>query len=159
MRRSEQSSRDHVTNFQNRVPLRVQPLRSFTLRLHNRLRLGRRWFDVAFIDDAEIKRLNRTFRSISKATDVLAFGWQSGSSGESTPQPASAPLAGLLGIIVISAETARRNAARENHSLRIEIQQLILHGLLHLLGCDHETDHGEMEALELSLRTELGISR
>jgi rRNA maturation RNase YbeY len=61
----------------------------------------------------------------------------------------------FLGDIVISVETARRNARAEGHSLKTEIQWLVLHGLLHLLGHDHDADHGEMTALELSLRDRL----
>jgi probable rRNA maturation factor len=63
-----------------------------------------------------------------------------------------------LGDIVISVETAKRNAHLEGHSTLNEIRWLILHGLLHLLGYDHESDRGEMNRLELALRTRLGIS-
>jgi len=64
---------------------------------------------------------------------------------------------GFLGDIVISAETARRNAALAGHFTQREIRLLILHGLLHLLGYDHERDHGEMTRLELSLRGRVGV--
>jgi probable rRNA maturation factor len=65
--------------------------------------------------------------------------------------------AGFLGDVVISAEMARRNAVSAGHSTRCEIRWLILHGVLHLLGYDHETDDGEMTKLELSMRDRLGI--
>jgi probable rRNA maturation factor len=65
--------------------------------------------------------------------------------------------AGFLGDVVISAETARRNAAVAGHSTWNEIRWLILHGVLHLLGYDHSRDDGEMTALELSVRGQLGI--
>ncbi len=71
--------------------------------------------------------------------------------------PSAGQFAGFLGDVVISLETARRNARAEGHSIQNEVRGLILHGLLHLLGYDHETDNGEMTALELSLRDELGI--
>jgi probable rRNA maturation factor len=64
----------------------------------------------------------------------------------------------LLGDIVISVDTARRNARKEGHSTLNEIRWLILHGFLHLLGYNHESDQGEMVKLELALRTRLGIS-
>lgn len=65
---------------------------------------------------------------------------------------------GFLGDIVISVEAAERNAAVEGHATPTEISWLILHGLLHLLGLDHETDHGEMAALEHGLRARLGVN-
>ena len=157
-RRQARSSGCHLRNFQKRVPLGLQPLRVFIHQLYTRLRLRRRWFEVALVDDAEIKKVNREFRGVSKATDVLSFGWQQGPEEKPGLPAVPARFAGFLGVIVISAETARRNASREEHSLRVEVQQLILHGALHLLGYDHETDDGEMEALELSLRAKLGIS-
>lgn len=65
--------------------------------------------------------------------------------------------AGFLGDVVISVETAKRSAGAEGHPTSTELKWLILHGILHLLGMDHETDHGEMTALELALRTRLGV--
>ena len=67
-------------------------------------------------------------------------------------------IANFLGDVVISVETARRNAAAEGHSTLNEIRWLILHGVLHLLGYDHEHDNGEMMALELALREQLGVA-
>lgn len=66
-------------------------------------------------------------------------------------------MAGFLGDIVISVETAQRNARAENHSLETELRQLILHGALHLAGYDHATDKGEMNEIELRLRCSLEI--
>ena len=67
-------------------------------------------------------------------------------------------LKNFLGDVVISVETARRNAAAEGHSTLDEIRWLILHGVLHMLGYDHEHDRGEMVALELALREQLGVA-
>ncbi|MGH9448821.1 MAG: rRNA maturation RNase YbeY, partial [Terriglobia bacterium] len=120
-----------MTSFQKRVVLRIAPLRAFVEQLHARLRLKNRWFEVALVDDVEISRLNQAFRDVAKPTDVLSFGWQSRPKDKSASGPAPRRLAGFLGIIVISAETARRNAGREKHSLQVEIRQLILHGILH----------------------------
>jgi probable rRNA maturation factor len=64
----------------------------------------------------------------------------------------------FLGDIVISVDTAKRNARQEGHSTLNEMRWLILHGVLHLLGYNHERDHGEMTRLELALRSRLGIS-
>ncbi|HUI43709.1 MAG TPA: rRNA maturation RNase YbeY [Terriglobia bacterium] len=75
----------------------------------------------------------------------------------SSVQTPDEELAGFLGDVVISVETAGRNAQAEGHPAATELRWLILHGLLHLLGMDHETDRGEMAAVELDLRTRLGL--
>ncbi|MFB3923104.1 MAG: rRNA maturation RNase YbeY [Terriglobia bacterium] len=138
-----------------RVAVDVAGARSFAARLARALRLGRREFNVCFVDDRAIRRLNASHRGKAQATDVLSFSWQGGNGARG---PAGSEFAGFLGDIVISAQTARRNARREGHSTANEIRWLILHGVLHLLGHDHETDRGEMTALELSLRERLGIA-
>jgi probable rRNA maturation factor len=114
-------------------------------------------FDVTLVDDAEMAELNRKFRGLTGPTDVLSFRWRNDRDADDSEMPAAGELAGFLGDIVIAVQTAERNARAEGHSLQIEIRQLILHGLLHLLGYDHETDHGEMTVLELRLRGRLGI--
>ena len=90
-------------------------------------------------------RLNRRWRHRNGPTDVLAF-------------PAGGADARFLGDIVISVPYATRQARRRGESPSREMDRLLLHGYLHLLGYDHETDHGEMEALESKLRRRLGIA-
>ena len=99
---------------------------------------------IAFVSDKKIRELNRQFRGIDKATDVLSF-------------PADGPDESNLGDIAISTETAATQAKENGLSFDDEIAQLILHGLLHLSGYDHETDNGEMNRLELRLRRNLDI--
>jgi probable rRNA maturation factor len=103
---------------------------------------------IAFVSDARIRELNRSFRGIDKATDVLSF-----------PDSADGTQAGSqnLGDIAVSVETAEVQAAENGLTFDEEISQLILHGLLHLCGYDHETDNGEMNRLEVRLRRKLGI--
>lgn len=101
--------------------------------------------DVLLTTDAEIKRLNRTFRHKNKPTDVLSF-----------PAPDEI-FEEHAGDLAISLETAARQAASFEHSLGEEIRVLMLHGLLHLSGMDHETDRGEMAAREAELRIELKL--
>ncbi len=102
--------------------------------------------DVLLADDATLRRLNKTFRGKNKATDVLSF-------------PAPDEIAqDHAGDLAISLETANRQAATYGHSLRDEVRILLLHGLLHLSGLDHEIDNGEMAAREAELRVELGLS-
>lgn len=99
---------------------------------------------IAFVSDRSIRKLNQQFRNIDKATDVLSF--PAGDEDETN-----------LGDIAISVETAAAQAKENGLTLENEIAQLILHGLLHLSGYDHETDNGEMNRLELRLRKKLGI--
>ena len=101
--------------------------------------------EVLLTSDAELKRLNRAFRNKNKTTDILSFP---------TPPEISAHHAGDL---AISLETAAHQAAQYGHSLSDELRILILHGLLHLSGLDHETDAGEMAARETQLRATLKL--
>jgi probable rRNA maturation factor len=106
--------------------------------------------EVLLTSDAELKRLNRSFRGKNKATDVLSFP-------AFVPEgfPAGFPVRDTAGDLAISLETAARQAAAFGHSLEDEVRILLLHGLLHLSGLDHETDNGEMAAREAELREKL----
>ena len=99
---------------------------------------------IAFVSDKAIRQLNHQFRNVDKATDVLSF-------------PADEPDKFNLGDIAISVETAARQAKENGLTFDEEVAQLILHGLLHLSGYDHETDNGQMNRLEVRLRKKLGI--
>ena len=97
--------------------------------------LGRTETGVLFTDDSEMRTLNRRFRDIDRPTDVLAFAMREGAE---TSHPAGAPpRAELLGDIVVSLDTARRQAAVRRHSVRHELAILLIHGTLHLIGYDH----------------------
>lgn len=101
--------------------------------------------EVLLAGDRTLRRLNREFRGKNKATDVLSF-------------PAMAEMAGVFaGDLAISLDTAGRQAAEHGHSLRDEVRVLLLHGLLHLSGMDHEVDGGEMAEREGLLRKELRL--
>ena len=101
-------------------------------------------FHVCLGRDLEVRELNRRFRGLDAPTDVLSF-------------PEDGPSRRLLGELIVSVDTARRQAAEQGHPLETELRILILHGLLHLLGWDHETDAGEMRAKEEALRRRLGL--
>jgi probable rRNA maturation factor len=107
---------------------------------------------VLLADDATLKRLNRTFRGKNKATDVLSF--PAGPTTVFFGEPDGPVMAGDL---AISLETAARQAAEFGHSLRDEVRVLLLHGVLHLAGFDHEVDAGEMAAREAELRKKLRL--
>ncbi len=99
--------------------------------------------NVVLTSDREIHGLNRCFRGIDEPTDVLSF-------------PAITP-GGFAGDIVISADIARRNARELGHEPSEEVKILVLHGILHLAGYDHETDNGRMARKEAQLRKELNL--
>jgi probable rRNA maturation factor len=100
-------------------------------------------FDILISGDAELRRLNRHYRGKDYATDVLSF-------------PAGEMDSGL-GDLAISLARARAQAREFGHSIETEIQILMLHGVLHLLGHDHEADRGQMARLEKRWRAKLGL--
>ena len=106
---------------------------------------------IAFVDDSAMTALNRKFRKKAKTTDVLTFPADDSYGDPTVPGHP-------LGDIVISVERARGQAFDEKHSLATEIRYLILHGVLHALGYDHETDDGQMNALEEEVRGQVGLA-
>jgi probable rRNA maturation factor len=147
-----------IINRQRRVRVAVKPLEEFLGRVKEALRLSRRDLTVCLVDVPTIARLNRAFRRERGPTDVLSFPVN----GKQTRQGRAAgrPRVGVryLGDIAISPATARRNARRLGRTLSQELRVLILHGVLHLAGHDHETDRGEMDRLERRLRRRWGLS-
>jgi probable rRNA maturation factor len=117
-------------------------LRAFAKRLENEV-AGGRTFNCLVTSDGELQRLNREFRKKDYPTDVLSFPSAAGD--------------GFLGEIAISVNRARAQAAEYQHQLSQEIEILMLHGVLHLLGMDHETDHGRMSRAERKWRVALGL--
>lgn len=106
---------------------------------------------VALVSDRDIRRLNRKYRGIDRATDVLSFPAVPG------PAPVRRAAGRFLGDIVIARGVADRQARRAGHSALTEHRILALHGLLHLLGYDHETDDGQMAQYERRLRRRAGL--
>jgi probable rRNA maturation factor len=125
--------------------LRRAPLEAFAHRLRERVTAGR-WFQCLITDDGELQRLNRQFLRKNYPTDVLSFP---AAEGEGTP-------AGL-GEIAISYQRARGQARAFGHSVSDEIRILMLHGVLHLMGMDHERDRGAMARAETTWRNKLGL--
>ena len=97
--------------------------------------LGAGDVELVFVNDDEMRKINREQRGIDKATDVLSFPY------EQVP-------GGLMGSVVISTDTANRVASELGHSIECEIALLFLHGILHILGYDHEIDNGQMREKE-----------
>lgn len=108
---------------------------------------------LAIVSDADVRTLNRVYRGKDVATDVLSFPAH-------PPRPrarARADPTGWLGDVVIARGVARRQAKALGHSLAVELKVLALHGVLHLLGHDHERDRGEMATIERRLRRAGGL--
>jgi probable rRNA maturation factor len=139
-----------IINRQRRVPVAVKPLEAFYERVRRELRFPAEAVTVQLTSDTAMARLNRTFRHKRGPTDVLSFP----SNVARRSQDAE-----YVGDIAISPETARRNARRFSRSFPLEMHILIVHGMLHLAGYDHESDHGEMDRAERRLRRRLGIDR
>ena len=172
-----------ILNRQRRVRVSISGLEKFLAAARKRLRLPPRSLTIALVTDAQIARWNRAYRGKNRPTDVLSFPADGSQAEPATSRkhhpprpargtrarrhsaattasaPASAPdnLPGYLGDIAIAPAVARRNARRLGRAFDHEMRILILHGILHLLGYDHEFDSGEMERRENRLRRELGL--
>jgi len=126
-----------VINQQRKHAINGTRVRKFLSILVPALGLVEPSFSVVFITDKDIRRYNRDYRGLDKPTDVLSFAGENG----------------YLGDILISSETAYNQALKSNKlTFETNVQRLVLHGLLHLMGYDHETDQGEMKAFERRLR-------
>jgi probable rRNA maturation factor len=117
-------------------------LSAYAEQVSERVAAGRR-FCCLLTDDETLRRLNLEFRGKDEPTDVLSF-------------PSESPV-GSLGDIAISVDRAREQAAGYGHEIGTELRVLLLHGVLHLLGYDHETDHGAMRRLETKWRKQLDL--
>jgi len=130
--------REIVLQNPNHYPdVRARRLRPWLEGLLDELAPAARSLGVRFCGDREMRRVNRQFRGMDKTTDVLSFP------GDAEEH---------LGDVLISVPVARSQAAVAHHAPDREIRILLLHGVLHCLGYDHETDQGEMERLERRLR-------
>ena len=103
---------------------------------------------ISFVSDKKMREMNQTFRGKDSSTDVLSFPFKAEEFEDEN----------FLGDVAISIEQAKRQALENSLPTDVEIKQLILHGVLHLCGYDHETDEGEMNSLEMKFRDKLGIN-
>ena len=142
--------RQVVTIEKRNAELSARALILFTARAQRAAGL-RGEVNILITDNAAMRNLNRRFRKKSRPTDVLSF--------PAAKNGVDVGAHNLAGDIAISAEIAAQNAQRLGHSLADELKVLILHGVLHLAGYDHETDNGEMAAKEEHLRRALRLAR
>ncbi len=177
-----------IFNRQRRVAIAVKPLDDFYQRVQHELRFPQDGVTICLISDAAMTRLNRAFRGKNAATDVLSFPATPGPTNARAPKAATnghgsrrrehherddrkdrsdrndrndreSDANSYVGDIAISPETARRNARRSSRPLGTELRILILHGMIHLAGYDHESDSGQMERFESRLRRHFGLPR
>lgn len=161
-----------ILNRQHSTRIPVRALNQFFTRVLRRLRLPPGSVTIALVTNPEIARWNRAYRYKPRPTDVLSFPAMNTrvrkplriarrkSKGRisSTSSSSSTSSTSYLGDIAIAPAVARQNARRFGRSFTQEMQILILHGILHLMGYDHETDTGQMHRFEQRLRRELGLS-
>jgi probable rRNA maturation factor len=158
-----------IVNRQSRVSISLGNLERFLGEARRRLRLPKDSFTVCLVSDAEIARWNRAYRGKSGPTDVLSFPMNAHKTQSRRSRDGRARRGDLLdavttnhsgkyiGDIAIAPAVAKRNAIRVGRSFDDEMRILILHGILHLMGYDHETDDGQMERRENRLRRELRL--
>lgn len=125
-----------IQNRQRKYRINLRPIKELIEKLLKEFGLEGKEITVVLVSDRKIKELNRTYRGKNYPTDVLSFGYEDET---------------YLGDIIISVETAKKQAEQMGHSLEREIAVLVIHGFLHLLGYDHEKDRGEMRSLEEKL--------
>ena len=105
---------------------------------------GSKMFELIVVDDNEMQQINLEHRGLDKTTDVLSF-------------PIKESKTHFIGSIIISIDTAERVAKEMGHTLDEELKILFIHGLLHLLGLDHETDNGQMRQEEAKIASKIGL--
>jgi probable rRNA maturation factor len=148
-----------ILNRQRTARLARRPLELFLRRVWHELGLEGAEVTVCLVSDAEIARMNAAFRGKKGPTDVLSFPAVENRRPLRISRGRRGPMKNrYLGDVAISPATAGRNAKTYGRTLGSEIRILILHGVLHLLGYDHETDRGAMDRLERKLRLRLGLA-
>jgi len=138
-----------VVNRQRKLPINGERWETFAAKALKVAPANGASVTVAFVSDRAMRELNRRWRGKRGTTDVLSFPAEQAEFEKSA--------GAMLGDVVISVERAQAQAAENGLDFEREVEQLILHGVLHLCGYDHEIDDGEMNALELRLRRRLGI--
>lgn len=151
-----------ILNRQQQVRVSLTRLRSFLARAGKALRLREGSFAVCLVTNAQIARWNRFYRGKIGATDVLSFPAEAARRPRrrKSPRQSGNRIAdrNYLGDIAIAPAVARSNARRFGRTFEQEMHILALHGMLHLMGYDHETDGGEMDRRERKMRRALGLA-
>ena len=138
-----------IINRQRSKPINAKQLRELSEQALQTIGSSKQAATVVFVSDAAIRKLNKQFRGQDQVTDVLSFPHEA--------ERFEAENQLQLGEVVIGVGRAAAQAKQNGLTFSNEVEQMILHGLLHLCGYDHETDDGEMNRLEVKLRKKLGI--
>jgi len=146
-----------ILNRQRRVRIPIQNLETFLSRARRILHLPADAFTVCLVTDSEITRWNRSYRGKNRPTDVLSFPAHAVSSKRSG-RPRNRRPSEYLGDVAIAPAIALRNARHLGRPFDDEMKVLLLHGILHLMGYDHERDTGQMDRREQRLRRALGLT-
>jgi len=125
---------------QQKKEISTDTIRQKTKQILNALGYDTHEISIVITDNAQIQQLNKTYRKVDKPTNVLAFPMQEGEFADIAPS--------LLGDIVISCEKAQQEADSANISIDERMSQLLIHGILHLVGFDHETSPGDAQNME-----------
>ena len=150
-----------ILNQQREVRVAMRPLESFLRKVKRELGVNESEVTVCLVSDKAMARLNESFRNKKGPTDVLSFPTVARPRPVRVRRRLHAANSGehqYLGDIAISPATARRYATSHDRTLASELRVLIVHGVLHLLGYDHETDRGEMDKIERKLRKRFGLT-
>jgi probable rRNA maturation factor len=155
-----------IINRERRIRVRVGELDKFLARVRRMLRLPADSVSICLVTDAQIAKWNRAYRGKIRPTDVLSFPADGARPSVEYPSRtlhrrkthSRRRVSMYLGDIAIAPAVARRNALQFGRTLPEELRILILHGVLHLMGYDHETDTGQMDRREQTLRRKLGLA-
>ena len=154
-----------ILNRQRGVRVRVRLLNEFHVKMCEALRLSPNSLSICLVGDEEIATWNQTYRGKRGPTDVLSFGSEENGNGRRRVAKARGArkrrleaTEEYLGDIAIAPAVAKRNAAQFGRTFDDEMRILMLHGALHLMGYDHETDTGQMDRRERRMRRVLGLN-
>jgi probable rRNA maturation factor len=156
-----------ILNQQRQVKVSISGLEKFFAKVRRILRIPASAATICLVTNAEIAKWNRLYRGKNRPTDVLSFTTDEPSSKQrvrklhgkgATVALRTTSTPDYLGDIAIAPAVARQNAHRLGRDFDAEMRILILHGILHLMGYDHETDQGQMDRREMSLRRHLGLA-
>jgi probable rRNA maturation factor len=156
-----------ILNQQRQVKVSIDGLEKFSTKVRRILRIPASALTICLVGNAEIAKWNRLYRGKNRPTDVLSFATDephskqrirklSGKRATFARRAASSPR--YLGDIAIAPAVARQNARHLGRDFDNEMRILILHGILHLMGYDHEADEGQMDRREMRLRRHLGLA-
>jgi probable rRNA maturation factor len=155
-----------ILNRQRQVTISIGDLEKFSAKLRRLLKIPAEAVTICLVTKADIAKWNRAYRGKNRPTDVLSFTPDEPPAKQRVPRlsrkrtswKSNGDISNYWGDIAIAPAVARQNARRFGRDFNDEMRILILHGILHLMGYDHETDNGQMDRREMRLRRQLGLA-